>query len=85
MRDFFFDTANVDFIKSTMDKYGSDINPKWVRGVTTDPNAFSKIDKYHLDEWLDHAVVMGKLVADIMGTMRVKFIFKHLILILIPN
>jgi len=34
MRDFFFDTANVDFIKSTMDKYGSDIDPKWVRGVT---------------------------------------------------
>ena len=67
MRDFFFDTANVDFIKSTMDKYGSDINPKWVRGVTTNPNAFSKIDKYHLDEWLDHAVVMGKLIADIRG------------------
>ena len=67
MKDFFFDTANVDFIKSTMDKYGSDINPKWVRGVTTNPNAFSKIDKYHLDEWLDHAVVMGKLVADIRG------------------
>jgi len=67
MKDFFFDTANVDFIKSTMDKYGSDIDPKWVRGVTTNPNAFSKVDMYHLDEWLDHAVKMGKLIADIRG------------------
>jgi len=67
MRDFFFDTANVDFIKSTMDKYGSDIDPKWVRGVTTNPNAFSKVGMHHLDQWLDHAVVMGKLIADIRG------------------
>ncbi len=67
MRDFFFDTANIDFIKSTMDKYGSDIKPGWVRGVTTNPNAFSKIDKFHLDEWITHAEEMGKLVADIRG------------------
>ena len=46
MRDFFFDTANIEFIKSTMEKYGSDIKPNWVRGVTTNPNAFSKIDKF---------------------------------------
>lgn len=67
MRDFFFDTANVDFIKSTMDKYGSDINPKWVRGITTNPNAFSKVNLFHLDEWMKHAVEMGKLIADIRG------------------
>lgn len=67
MRDFLFDTANVDFIKSTMSKYGSDINPKWVRGVTTNPNAFSKINKYHLNEWLDHVLVMGKLISEIRG------------------
>ena len=51
MKDFFFDTANIDFIKSTMDKYGDDIKPSWVRGVTTNPNAFNKIKLTHLDEW----------------------------------
>ena len=29
MRDFFFDTANIPFIKDTMEKYGSEIDPKW--------------------------------------------------------
>lgn len=67
MKDFFFDTANIDFIKSTMDKYSSQINPKWVRGITTNPNAFSKINKYHLDEWLSHTREMGKLIFDIRG------------------
>lgn len=67
MKDFFFDTANVDFIKSTMDKYGSDINPKWVRGITTNPNAFSKVNMYHLDEWFTHTSEMAKLVSDIRG------------------
>lgn len=67
MRDFFFDTANIDFIKSTLDKYGSHINPKWVRGITTNPNAFSKINKFHLNEWISHAKEMGKLVQEIRG------------------
>ena len=40
MKEFFFDTANIDFINSTMDKYGSKINRKWVKGITTNPNAF---------------------------------------------
>ena len=67
MRDFFFDTANIEFIESTMEKYGSDIKPNWVRGVTTNPNAFSKIDKYHLDEWIDHAHKMAYLISQIRG------------------
>jgi transaldolase len=67
MRDFFFDTANIPFIKDTMEKYGSQIDPKWVRGITTNPNAFSKVDMYHLDEWISHASEMGKLIADIRG------------------
>ena len=52
MREFFFDTANTDFIKSTMNKYGSKINRKWVKGITTNPNAFSKINKFHLKNGL---------------------------------
>lgn len=67
MRDFFFDTANIPFIKDTMEKYGSDIDPKWVRGITTNPNAFSKVNMYHLDEWFTHTKEMAKLVADIRG------------------
>ena len=67
MRDFFFDTANIDFIKSTMDKYGDDIRPNWVRGVTTNPNAFNKINLTHLDEWLSHAEEMAHLLSEIRG------------------
>jgi len=67
MRDFFFDTANIPFIKDTMEKYGSDIDPKCVRGITTNPNAFSKVNMYHLDEWFTHTVEMSKLIADIRG------------------
>ena len=67
MKDFFFDTANIDFIKSTMDKYGDDIKPSWVRGVTTNPNAFNKIKLTHLDEWIDHAYEMAELISQIRG------------------
>ena len=67
MKDFFFDTANIDFIKSRMDKYGDDIKPSWVRGVTTNPNAFNKIKLTHLDEWIDHAYEMAELISQIRG------------------
>ena len=67
MREFFFDTANTDFIKSTMDKYGAKINRKWVKGITTNPNAFSKINKFNLEEWFSHVSEMSKLIFDIRG------------------
>lgn len=67
MRDFFFDTANISFIRDTMEKYGSDIDPKWVRGITTNPNAFSKVNMYHLGEWFEHTAEMAKLISDIRG------------------
>jgi transaldolase len=67
MRDFFFDTANIPFINDTMEKYGSQIDPKLVRGITTNPNAFSKVNMYHLDEWFTHTAEMAKLIADIRG------------------
>ena len=67
MKEFFFDTANIDFINSTMDKYGSKINRKWVKGITTNPNAFSKINKFHLEEWFLHVGEMSSLISDIRG------------------
>ena len=67
MKEFFFDTANIDFIKSTMDKYGSKIDRKWVKGITTNPNAFSKINKFHLEEWFLHVGEMSNLISDIRG------------------
>ena len=44
MKQFFIDTANIDFIQLLMDKYGSKIDSKLIKGVTTNPNAFSKIE-----------------------------------------
>ena len=67
MKDFFFDTANLDFIKSTFDKYCNDLKPNLIRGVTTNPNAFQKIGLTKLDEWLSHAIKVANLIGEIRG------------------
>lgn len=67
MRQFFFDTANLPFIEDIMEKYGSYINPSYVKGITTNPNAFSKVNMYNLDEWFEHTLKMAKLISNIRG------------------
>lgn len=67
MKQFFIDTANINFIQLLMDKYGSKIDSKLIKGVTTNPNAFSKIEKYHLNEWIDHVGSLSQIISDIRG------------------
>jgi transaldolase len=82
MKDFFFDTANIEFIKNIMNRYELHINPQWVRGITTNPNAFSKVNLHHLDEWFEHTAVMAKLISDIRGDdngeIHIQAPFSHL-------
>jgi hypothetical protein len=48
MKTFFFDTANIDFIKETWAKLKPYVSSNLVAGVTTNPNAFFKINKLAL-------------------------------------
>jgi transaldolase len=65
MKTFFFDTANIDFIKETWAKLSPYVSPKLVAGITTNPNAFFKINKLQLQEWFDHTTKLCQLVTEI--------------------
>lgn len=65
MKKFFFDTANVDFIKNTWTQLAPYVSKDLVVGITTNPNAFYKIDKHRLQEWFDHTTKLCQLVTEI--------------------
>jgi len=67
MKEFFFDTANVDYIRSAWKKLEGKVDPKLVRGITTNPNAFFKLNKLSLNEWLDTLPELCKVVSEIRG------------------
>lgn len=49
MFEFFFDTADVDYIKNVLDKV--DLDRSCILGITTNPNAMSKINCMTLQSW----------------------------------
>lgn len=65
MKNFFFDTANIEFITNVWSKLNHHINKELVTGVTTNPNAFYKIGKLKIDEWFEHTKNLCKLITDI--------------------
>jgi len=67
MKDFFFDTANVEYIREAWKKMEGKVDLSLVRGITTNPNAFFKIDKLSLKEWLDHLPLLCEVVSEIRG------------------
>ena len=67
MFDFFYDTADLDYIKKNWEQLSTIVDPKHVRGVTTNPNAFKKVNKLALEEWVDHLPRVCQLVTDIRG------------------
>lgn len=67
MKSFFIDTANVEYIKSLWEKIKNDVDPKDVRGITTNPNAFFKINKLGLSEWLHLLPELCNVVSEIRG------------------
>ena len=52
MKEFFFDTADLEFIKTT-EKLEGKIDFKLIKGITTNPNAFNKIDKHSMYQWVE--------------------------------
>lgn len=65
MKKFFFDTANIDFIKNTLAQLAPHVNKDLVVGITTNPNTFYKIDKHRLHEWFNHTTKLCQLVTEI--------------------
>lgn len=62
---FFFDTADVEYIRQTWSKLESRITPNSVAGITTNPNAFHKIEANTIQNWKDKTLELCKLVSDI--------------------
>lgn len=67
MFDFFFDTADTDYIRKTWDDVGSRLGSSQIRGITTNPNAFMKIDAHQLSEWETKLPELCSLVSELRG------------------
>ena len=67
MFDFFFDTADDQYILNAWDKASRHLDAACIRGITTNPNAFKKIDAHHLKEWEEKLPVLCSLVSDLRG------------------
>lgn len=62
---FFFDTADIDYIKKLWKRFSKVIPSDLVAGITTNPNAFSKINLTNLSEWKFTTKNLCKLVTEI--------------------
>jgi Transaldolase/Fructose-6-phosphate aldolase len=65
MKQFFFDTANISYIKDAWTKLESSVDRSKVVGITTNPNAFFKLDKLTLKEWFDLTPKLCEVVSEI--------------------
>ena len=65
MKEFFFDTADLEFIKKTTEKLEGKIDFKLIKGVTANPNAFNKIDKHSMYQWVEVAEEIGNFLYDL--------------------
>jgi hypothetical protein len=66
-KEFFFDTADVSYIRAAWEKIKDKVDRKSVVGITTNPNAFFKVGKLRLSEWLDSIPELCDVVAEIRG------------------
>ena len=67
MIDFFIDTAHVDNVMNIWNKIENMVDPTCLKGITTNPNAFKKIDMFKLSEWEEHLPKLCKIVSKIKG------------------
>jgi len=67
MFDFFFDSADVNFIKETWSEISGVVHKHHVRGVTTNPKAMYRVDCHSLAEWKVRALALCEVVTEIRG------------------
>ncbi len=65
MVDFFIDTANIDAINNIWKKIKTTVYPNNMLGITTNPNAFKKINMFSLKEWEIHLPKICEVVSKI--------------------
>ena len=62
---FFFDTADIDYLKDLWPKIKDDIQSDHVAGVTTNPNAFNKINANSINDWKENTIKLCRFVSEI--------------------
>ena len=67
MINFFFDTADIKYVKNAWTKLEGTVDAKHVVGITTNPNAFSKVDMPKLKQWEKHLPRLCETVSKIKG------------------
>lgn len=70
MYDFFFDSADPNFIKTTWDVIKTTTKPEHVRGITTNPKAMYRVNCHSLKTWKDRALELCKIVSAIRQDNR---------------
>ena len=66
MKQFFFDTANITHIQSTWNYLkNNNVGLNLVEGITTNPNAFFKVEKHRLHEQFEHMPRLCEAVSNI--------------------
>jgi transaldolase len=65
MKNFLIDTANQSYIKNLWNSIKNDVDKKLVRGITTNPNAFFKINSLHFNEWEKSLPELCEIVSEI--------------------
>jgi transaldolase len=64
---FFFDTANLDVIERTWEKLSKTVSPRSVSGITTNPNALSKVNCTNLRELETLVYRLSRFLTQIRG------------------
>jgi len=67
MFNFFFDTADIDYIRKVWGKVSPYFTPQNVVGITTNPNAMDKSGFTTLESWEQHLPKLCALVTEIRG------------------
>lgn len=64
---FFFDTADIEYIKKAWDKLSANLPASGVAGITTNPSAFSKVNISTIQEAEKNITELCSLVSQIRG------------------
>lgn len=71
MKQFFFDTANIEYIEKTWDRISKYFDKSDVVGVTTNPNAMYKENLNTIEEWAERTTLLVEFVRSLNTTGRV--------------
>lgn len=77
MFDFFIDTADTDYIEALWKRLGNKIDPKCMRGITTNPSAFHKMGEHSFQEWMAKSTKLAKIIQNIrndyLGELHIQY------------